>query len=50
MFVGQSLLQAVAAGEAFGVTMKHLALICLAAAAVALFARKIKGKGVSMGH
>jgi DHA2 family multidrug resistance protein len=46
----QGLLQAVAAGEAFGVTMKHLALICLAAAAVTLFARNIKGRGMSAGH
>jgi MFS transporter, DHA2 family, multidrug resistance protein len=50
MFIGQSLLQAVAVAEAFGVTMKHLALICLAAAAVTLLARDIKGQGVSMGH
>ena len=50
MYMGQSLLQAVAIGEAFDVTMKHLALICLAAAAVVLLARDIKGKGVSMGH
>jgi hypothetical protein len=50
MFVGQPLLQPVAAAEAFGVTMKHLALICLAAAAVTLFARNINGRGVSMGH
>jgi DHA2 family multidrug resistance protein len=50
MFVGQSLLQAVAAGEAFGVTMKHLALICLAAAVVTLIARNIRGRGVSVGH
>jgi DHA2 family multidrug resistance protein len=49
MFVGRSLLEAVAAGEAFGVTMKHLALICLAAAAVTLFARNIKGKGMAVG-
>jgi DHA2 family multidrug resistance protein len=50
MFIGRSLLQAVAVAEAFGVTMKHLALICLAAAVVTLFARDIKGKGVSIGH
>jgi hypothetical protein len=50
MYVGRGLLQAVAAGEAFDVTMRHLALICLAAAAVTLFARNIKGRGMSAGH
>jgi len=50
MFIGRSLLEMLAAGEAFGITMKHLALISLAAAAIALLARNIKGRGVPMGH
>lgn len=49
-FMGRGLLQAVAVGEAFGASMKHLGLMSVAAALIVLCARNIKGKGGGVGH
>jgi DHA2 family multidrug resistance protein len=49
-FVGRGLLQAIAVGEAFGASMKHLGLMSAAAALIVLWARNIKGKSAGVGH
>lgn len=48
--MGRRLIQAVAGGEAFMATYRHLALLLLLAAAAVLFARNLKAQGAAPRH